>query len=566
MKIFRLSGIALLLVVSLLVWGLLAFLAGDWIERGIEQEGSQINGATVSVASSRLGWWLDELNIESLAIANPSDLNRNRIEVGQLKFAVDLPALLKQQMHVKELIVADVKLNQPRPVPAQAFAKGAYSPSNWQWPKAVAAEAKAIDPSAVLQQVDIRSPQMFEQFSNDLTATQQRWEAQQAALPDQEKFDALKTKFQAAQDALKKAKGLEKVARAKALKEVVDEADQERKKIAEFRQVIKQDISALQSRWKTVKQQVDKDTQLAMSIINLTPEGMKHLAASFLGEDVAHWVGLALDNSEMLTALGNKKSVEQAKPTPRTGIDVNLTGAPPLPSVWIKNTLLSGDFQVAGLRGQLSGEAKNIASELIAGQPLTSNIKLTLPAADANAKAAQGSLALTLKKAQSGAALQGNVDLSGWPVANWSIGQGGLNLTDIRAQVQASVTASEANTKLVIDIQLTDFKVEKSNNLSKAMTVFATVLEESGVAKLTVELNKKGAEVDSKISSNLDKLFFAKIKDQFQAKADNAKAEIRNKIDAQVSGVRESITQRLSGLANLEQEVLAKLEQFEQLK
>ncbi|WMS86919.1 TIGR03545 family protein [Pleionea litopenaei] len=571
MKIFRLSGIFILLFVCGLTWALIAFLAGSWIEESVEQQGSQINGATVSVSSSRLGWMLNSLNIESLQIANPSDLNKNRIEIGQLKFGVNLASLFKQQLHVDELVITDVRLNQPRKSPAQLVDSGAWSPNNWQWPKAVMEEAKSVDTDALLKQVNIRSPEMYQQFSSDLTATKARWQQQQSELPDSSTLEQWKAEYNQLQEALKKAKGLEKIAKAKELKDLVKKIDQAKNRIDDFRKAIVSDTQSSKQKWRQLQAQVTKDTELAMSIVSLSPEGIQHLAASFLGEDIAHWVKLAMDNSALVSRLGAAKENEKETPEPRTGIDVNLTGEEPLPDVWIQKALLGGDFRLGDVSGRLTGEAVNLSSQLVAGKPLTSSIDLTVPQTskdgiEKRALAATGNLKFMLKKQQNGAALQGDVALNNWPIDNWTIGSGGLNLTDVKAQVRASLEHIGAQSKLKFDIQLTDFIVNSPKDLSGVSKTFAEILQENKKIILTVLVVQHEKEMKTNISSNLDKLFFAKIKDQYQSKADNTKAELRDKIDAQLKDTRSKIEQQLSGLSDLEKQVSDKLQELDGLK
>ncbi|NVJ60429.1 MAG: TIGR03545 family protein [Gammaproteobacteria bacterium] len=563
MGIFRWSGLAVLAGFILLIWLFLAVWIDSWVESGVENQGSQLNGASVNVDDASLGWLLNGLTVNSLAIANPDDLMKNRVMIDQIKLNVSLLSLFKKQLHVNELSLTNVKVNQPRSTPAKKYEPlGITEPDTWEWPKASLEAVQSIDTDAVLAKLDIQSPSRFKQFSEQLGTTKANWQEQQASLPDEEKVRQLEAEYQALQSQLKKANALEKVAVLKDIKSFIKKVKAEQDKIKKFKNSVEKGIASSKKQWKELQGLIEKDAELALSMASLSPDGMRHIASRLLGANIAHWLELILKNSQRFKA--SAESSEKEVVEPREGITVPFGNQVVLPSFWVHQSTISGDFYFAEQQGRISGDIKNLGSGLVESRPMSSKIKLELPSFDS--KTGLGELAVTVKKTANKVNLSGNVSLKDWPVKSWQLGSNQLGLENILLSSDLSIQTNDISTDLVFEITLGDYTVKTSEKPEGYWKYMVELLQSSKVISLTGRLIKQNGETKLVASSNLDMLFFNRIKQELNEKAKQFESKVKRNINSQLSDVRSKIQQQLTGLEDFDQLLTERLSSLEKLE
>ena len=560
MKIFRLSGVIIAAVFAVVVWLLATVVVNYWLKNIVESQGSKANGATVALNDSSIGWLSGGLLFEGLSIANPDDLMSNRIELDRLQFDLSIQSLLKGDLHVDKLDVLNIKLNQPRQQAAEKF-QSSDAESGFNWPKRAVAKAKSVDVQALLQKVNIQSPEMYREFSERLTTQKQQWQQQRESLPDKARIEQHQAEYKKLQAKLKDANALEKLKVAKDIKQLLKEVDADRKKIAEFKQSVSDGIGGIKSDWQSLQKQVGKDTDLAMSIASLSPEGIKHLASSFLGESTAHWLHLALDNVDRLKALSSNKNPDKKAAEPREGVDIAFGPEPVKPSLWIKQTAISGLLQMSGQQGQVSGEASNIASELLPGLPMSLNMAMLLP----DHQKASGNLSLKVRhKQDSNNPVSGKFDLNQWPIENWSVSEGQINLSEALMNANLDIATSESSITLDFNAQLTDFKLKSDlSNADNTLRQLTDVLNEAERIDLNIKVTKTDSQTTINLSSNLDKLLFNKVKQELQQKADAVKQKVRASVEQKVAEQKAAIEDKLSGLLQFDEQLKKQLSELD---
>ncbi len=565
MKLFRPSGIIIFLVLTALLWGVTYLWINGWLAEAVEEHGTQANGATVEAQSVSINWLTSGLNISQLALANPENLSQNRLQLDQLNFDLSLTSLLKGQLHVDELTIENLRVNVPRQSPAQLAAKSEGDNSSWQWPKAVMDQTKELNTKDVLASVDIQSPQAYEKFLADIKQQKHQWQQAQQALPDDAKIEQLKQQYQTAKKQLDDAKGLEKLSATKDLKEVLNQIKQEKQKIAQFRREVSEGIKDTRSQWERLKAQVDKDVDLAMSMASLSPEGMRHLAASLLGESTAHWIELVVDNLDKVRGLPTSPKQKDEQAPLRRGIDVALIQPQLPPDFWIKKARLSGAFQMQQQQGNVSGDIINLANALLPNQPTKGNVKLSL---GESSSAGTGELQFALQHPDDAKDLiSGNFQLKQWPIREWALAEGALSLTDALADINLSLGADKSRAKLMLSMQLTDFKVNNANSsASKWVAQLTEILKDSPKVTLDIGFEQQGEQHKLTFSSNLDTLFFARIKAEFQQRADKVKANVKEELQQRLQPMRQNIEQQLGALVDFEQLLGNRIGDLEQLK
>ena len=115
----RITG---LVVVGLLA-GLLAVTAwlasGDLARGMLERELTRMNGATVEVGAVEIDWLQGRTRILGLAACDPSDLDRNLLEAGELAAGLDLGSVLRRRLVVDLVRVEDARSDVERDAPGR---------------------------------------------------------------------------------------------------------------------------------------------------------------------------------------------------------------------------------------------------------------------------------------------------------------------------------------------------------------------------------------------------------------------------------------------------------------
>jgi uncharacterized protein (TIGR03545 family) len=565
MRIFRPTGIIIVLILAALLWGLGYFWINHWLATVLEQEGSQLNGATVTADRISINWFNSGLDIAHLALADPENLSHNRLQLDQLKFDLSLTALLKGQFHVDELKVDTLRVNVPRTTPAQRVVRDASKTTDWQWPKAVMEKTQDLNAKDLLARAQIKSPQLYDNFLMDIEKKKQTWQQSFNQLPNEQVIAELKQDYKKAKQNLDQAKGLEKIAATKNLKKVIDRAKKEKEKVSQFRHQLREGIDSLKQQWSELKQQVNQDVQLAMSMASLSPEGMRHMAASLLGESAAHWIGLVIDNLDTVKKLAVNTDKPQEQVPLRKGIDIPLVQAQLPPDFWIKKAQLSGMFQFNEQQGSVEGNILNLASELIPNAPTEGEISLTLGEATT---AATGRLQFAVQHPEAqNEMVAAQLQLNRWPMTDWVLADGGLTLTQPVANVELTTSANQVQTRLDMNLQLVDFKIKKGETSKlKWVSQLSELMQDSQQIELSIHFEQQAGQTSLSLTSNLDTLFFAKIKDEFKQRADGVKADVEQSLQQKLEPVRQKIEQQLGSIADLEQTLKARLDSLDGLK
>ncbi len=568
MKIFRVSGFVIVLVFAGLVWAIASLFVNGWVSDAIESQGMRVNGATVSVADSTIGWFEGSLQLQNLVLANPKDLMRNRIELEKLVFDLSIQELLKGHFHVDHLELKSIAIDQPRSDKAEKYDPNQSGVRSWEWPKAAVQKAQSVESDELLRKVDIRSPEMYQSFSENLSNKKAEWQAQAEQLPDEQKIEQYKTEYAEIKSKFDKANTLEKIKLAKDLKSLTNKIKKDKQSISSFKRQVETDIDSLKTQWKQLQNQVDKDTELAMSMVSLSPQGMRHLAASFLGEGAAGWVQLALDNSDLLK--GMVQSSDKATtppPQPREGIDVPFGRQAPKPAFWIKQTDISGKLHYNELQGSVTGKVLNIANQLIPGQPISAQAEFNLPT-QADGPSPIGKMIVRAHHPDDGEIpLSARMDLAHWPIDRWQAADGAVVIEDALAEIAMDLKASGDKVELMSKIRLQQFSVSSESEKASSMTQrLVDVAQNAEHIELSIVALQQHSNTEISISSNLDELFFAKIREELQQKADTIKTKVKSKIESRIQGQRENIEDKLNQLTDFKQIVAGKIAALDELK
>ena len=572
MKIIRIWGLVLLIILSILLWGVSSIWLDGWIKSSVENSGSKVNGATVDLNNASLSFLKGEISLQDLALADPDNLLINRLALEELTMDIDVLPLLKGFVHVDQLTIRNVAVNQPRKIKAEKVHSETVSAVR-DWGASTALEIKNVDAAELLNKVDIQSPTQYQQFSSKLKSKQMQWKNELNNLPDKADIEKHKKDFQEASAAVKKAKGLGKLEALKKLKKVTKRINQDKKKVNQFAQKVKNDKRELMDEYKSLEQQVEKDAELAMSIVSLDPEGIQHLAANLLGENMASWLMLVVNNMHYLKKLSSTDKDQDTPPDMNSLKGVNVYFGKESPQdVLIKQALIEGAFNLGKTIGVIKGEAKNLASSVKLGKPLSLNSTISFPnqkVSDTKKnKVTKADVSLKVYNLnEQDIPVIANISLQQWPVEEWLLSDNGLKISNAVLGGDIKATANSNNIILQSQMLLSEFSIGGlTTSASKIESSLHSILKKVDKIEVSVELEIGEKQTKLRMRSNLDKLLYSRVKSEFEEKSSKIKAQVSQSIESQLKDIKASISQQFNGLNDLESQLNLDVESLSKLK
>ncbi len=127
-RILRRRGIILAVVILLLAL-IPTFILGDYaLKRGLEAGLTSANGATVDVASASLSILGGRLALAGMEFCDPEQLDRNRVEIGELTADISVPNLLRRRVVIDEAVLGALKTDTTRSQPGARVEKPTPEP------------------------------------------------------------------------------------------------------------------------------------------------------------------------------------------------------------------------------------------------------------------------------------------------------------------------------------------------------------------------------------------------------------------------------------------------------
>lgn len=133
-------GVALAFFLAVLAYVLWSF-QNEWLVREAAVRSLQTaNGATVDITSARLDLAKGELRLTGLAMADISDLKRDRLRAKEAAATLGTRDLLRKRLVIDSIELTEASTGEPRLIPGRRFRLPIA-----QWPKAAARSAPSID-------------------------------------------------------------------------------------------------------------------------------------------------------------------------------------------------------------------------------------------------------------------------------------------------------------------------------------------------------------------------------------------------------------------------------------
>ncbi len=408
MKMIRWSGIiAFIVIVGLITLFNLLFL-DPIIERSLEKEASFIVGARVDIGDLDFDIFGLHLEINGLQVTNPDRPMCNTLETKTIVFDLAVVPLLKKKFVIENMTVRDIAFDTARKT------SGALPPRFQRLRKKIQAPKKAPDltvpavdrleecvlpdfsalealkkrsPEDLLQNVQLKSPEILSEYHGRISETRQLWETRLKELPTKE---SLASDFKA----LQKFKDERPTdisalpAYLKKIKELSDKIDKSKEVLTAAGKEFQSDLHNLkQSLSPTeVAKLKNQDLKAAMAELNIKIPSAEDLVCVLLGKNIAQKISTAISwyrkFNDYVPAGKAKEAKEKPRQVPRMkGIDVQFPVTHGYPDFLIERAKFSAGPDIKTKPGalafsKLSGDLKGLTTQpALYGKPAMINLK-----------------------------------------------------------------------------------------------------------------------------------------------------------------------------------------------
>ncbi len=567
MQYFRVSGLVVAGVFAALMVVLTVLFLDGWIKLGVESAGGELNKATVNLNEANFKFLEAAIKLDNLEVADPADLTKNRLAVDNIEFAFSPLDLLSQKVIIDTLFIEGIKVGQARQNKAVKIGEGGEQSSIFDWPSTQLQQENLPNIEDVLAKASIKSPQMYQAFSDSLSNREIEIKNAIAELPTEEELKALEIEYKQLESKVKKANVIEKVVALKEMKKFLKKVEQHKNEIKQVSDKVKSDVSASKTEWKELRKQVAKDSDAVMDIVNLSPDGLKHIATALVGESALPWLELVTNNLDIIKRLAKKdEGDEEIKPAPRMGMNIDLSGNKSVaPHLWIKQSKISGGLNFSDKTGSISGEISNIADQLLLEHPLTGDLSFTLNNSD-HETGSSGALTFSAQKQRNNATfLNSQFKLNQWPIEQWQVPSVGVNLAKAAMNLSVDVK-DQPNLRLIqAQLELQGFTIEKLEQSNRYSEYLIAAMQRTNVVKMTISQEKIDGKTKFSLSSNLDKLFFNAVSAELEQKVAKIKQDVSKRLEDKLGGQTEQIESQLAQLTGIDNKLSEQIKQLMEL-
>lgn len=393
----RTEAVVPLLIVLGLIVAYFSLFFDTHLRRGLEYGATQANGAEVNIGRVQTSVFDASVLIADVQMTDPGQPQRNRVQVGEVRFRMLWDALLRGKVMIDEASVVDVQIDTPRkhagrvlpPEPAQAGPSASdkmLAQMQEEFSGNVVGDLAAIaagaDPSEQLQQItgELKSDAYLAGLQQSLDEAEQRWQARMAALPRGEDFSALRERLGKVR--MKDFKDAAQVqVSVKELQAIRDEFEAKSKPIAEAASSLPGDMGTLRASFSGLDEVVRADVRGLQARMKLPPLDAATLSRALFGMDVLGKLQQARGYMDQVRQyMPAKGAQQQAKPAPKRihqGRDYAFGHPKGYPAFWLRRALVTS--RLPGGSG-LSGEITDVSTDqALVGRPLVARLQGDFP-------------------------------------------------------------------------------------------------------------------------------------------------------------------------------------------
>jgi len=527
------------------------------LRRGIEYAATLANGAEVNIGKLDTSVWKASVVIGDIAMTNPEQPNRNRVQIGGVNFSMLWDALLRGKVVINEASIVDVQIDTPRKIPGRVLPVKKSEDSEGISDKILAqlkeefsgnvlgdlaAIAAGADPKDQLAAMggDLKSSAQIDAMQKSLDEKNQQWQTRMASLPKAEDFSNLQhrltsVKLDNFQDVNQIQTSLQE------LESIRNDFEDKSKAVQETGKAISGEMVAIRSSFSDLDKFVKEDVRNLQARMHLPSLDSATLSRALFGMDVLGKVqqarGYMNQARSYMPAKSEKKtvSVQQRE----KGRDYAFGQPNSYPRFWLRKALISS--RLSGGASDLSGEIHDVnTNPQMVGRPMVATVKGNFPQHGISGIKAE----LVIDHTSSAPVERMTMEVGKFAVAGRSlVSSPSLELGFSRAEGSAKFAAELSGDK--VDMHMTN-QFNKVAFETKAQSPVVREMMNASVASLdAVNLDARvtgtWSSLDWKLSTNLADALVHGMQRYLQGKIDEARARIETMVNGKIDEQRKRL-------------------------
>ena len=367
------------------------------LRRGIEYGATLVNGAEVNIGKLDTSLWDASVAVGDIAMTDPGQPARNRVQIGAVNFRMLWDALLRGKVVIDEASITDVQIDTPRNSPGHVLPVKKSGDGEGYGDKVLAqvkeefsgnvlgdlaAIASGADPKEQLATLgaDLKSSTQIAGMQKTLDEKNQQWQSRLAALPKGEEFSALQYRL-----ANVKLDNLQDVTQIQAslleLDSIRNDFDAKSRSVRETGAALSGDLAASRASFADLDKIVKEDVRSLQARMHLPSLDARTLSRALFGLDVLGKIQQVRGYMDQARSYIPAKS-EQENAVPvhvrKKGHDYVFGQPHSYPPFWLRKALISSRLQ--GGTSDLSGEILDVSTDQsLVGRPMVATIKGDFP-------------------------------------------------------------------------------------------------------------------------------------------------------------------------------------------
>ncbi len=390
-RFVRIWGLLAFVIVFILITVTGYFLADSLIENAIEAAGTKAAGAKVELQGADLTFAPLGLTLTGLKIADSGKPMTNIMQVDRIAFLIDGGMLLRRKLIIQEMalegmafgtkrstsgaISGDPARDKPDIKDKDQQSKDRDKSSSDSKDKTDVTDEDPLlaldtpDIDEILKQEDLTTLRLANNLEQEISSSRSDWESRYRELPDKKALKSYETRIKKATKGSVSASNIKE--RAKKLKTIRDDIDQDMDNVKKATNALKKDISKLKKKLKKLKAAPGEDVDRLAEKYSLTPEGLGNLSRHFFGGKILAWVEMArsyYEKAEPYIEQYQRRQAEKPEHERGKGINVRFKEHNPQPDFLIERTAALARLSY----GNVGGEIRHITNaQHITGIPTT---------------------------------------------------------------------------------------------------------------------------------------------------------------------------------------------------
>jgi len=316
-KWLGLKGLAVGLGVIVLVAIIALLMIDGIIEKNVEKYGTQAVGARVDLAGADLSLFPLGVTLTGLEVTNPDSPMENAVKAATIKFTLDAMPLLEKKVIIDDMTMDRVQFNTPRQ--ASGAVPGLTPTAEDKAKEKAASRCGAVampalglsDVSSILSSEKLESLDAVKAVKADIATQQTAWKKKLGGLPDQEKLESYKARFEKLTGGGGQLGGFLTAA---------GDIQNIQKDIQRDLDALKNAQNNLNSEIAVLNRKIDRLAANPMADVNrladkyaLSPQSLSNMSRVLMGDQMCQWVQKALGWYDRFKKPGTGKQTPEAK-------------------------------------------------------------------------------------------------------------------------------------------------------------------------------------------------------------------------------------------------------------